>query len=175
MAHMKNNIGPKRRKGAHNLMQTVTHYLNYAASNPNAKIIYYKIDMGDYYYFRNADNNLFNGSIYILATIIKKVMASAAEAEVAGLFTNANKAIFIGHPLIETCHPLPPQPLKTGNTTLQGILIGKLRQKRSKLIDMCFWWLKDRIEQTPFHAEWGPNNENLGGYTTKFHIPVHQY
>ena len=46
---------------------------------------------GSYHYLGNADNNLFNGPIYNLATIIKNVMASAAEAEVAGLFINANK------------------------------------------------------------------------------------
>ena len=139
-------------------MQAVTHFLNYAASNPNAKIIYRKSDMlykinsdaaylfcpdarsraGGYHYLSNADNNLFNGPIYILATIIKNVMASAAEAEVAGLCINANKDIPIRHTLIEMGHPQPPTPLKTDNTTAQGMLTGKFRQKQSKLIDMRF-------------------------------------
>ena len=30
---------------------------------------------GRYHYFSNADDNLFNGPIYILATIIKNIMA----------------------------------------------------------------------------------------------------
>ena len=38
---------------------------------------------------------------------------------------------------------------------------------------MRFWWLKDRIEQKQFRAEWGPGKENLADYTTKFHIPAH--
>ena len=38
---------------------------------------------------------------------------------------------------------------------------------------MRFWWLKDRIEQKQFRAEWGPGIENLADYTTKFHIPAH--
>ena len=38
---------------------------------------------------------------------------------------------------------------------------------------MQFWWLKDRIEQKQFRAEWGPGKENLADYTTKFHIPAH--
>ena len=49
-------------------------------------------------------------------------MASAAEAEVAGLFINASKAIRIRHILIEMGHPQLPTPLKTDNTTTQGIL-----------------------------------------------------
>ena len=38
---------------------------------------------------------------------------------------------------------------------------------------MRFWWLKDRIDQDQFSAEWGPGKENLADYTTKFHIPAH--
>ena len=164
MAHMMNHIGSQKSKGTQKLMQAVTHFLNYAASNPNAQIIYRKSDMlykidsdaaylvcpdarsraGGYHYLGNADNNLFNGD----------VMASAAKAEVAGLFIKANKAIPIRHTLIEMGHPQPPTPLKTDNTTAQGILTGKFRQKRSKSIDIRFWWLKDRIDQEQFSAEW---------------------
>ena len=193
MAHMMNHIGSQKSKGMQKLMQAVTQFLNYAASNPSAKIIYRKSDMlykvdsdaaylvcpdarsqaGGYHYVGNADNNLFNGPIYILTTIIKNVTASAAEAEVAGLFMNANKAIPIRHTLIEMGHPQPPTPLNTDNTTAQGILTGKFRQKQSKAINMQFWWLKDRIKQKQFRAIWGPGKENLADYTTKFHIAAH--
>ena len=56
-------------------------------------------------------------------------MASVAEAEVAGLFINTNKAILIRHTLTKMGHPQPPTPLETDNTTVQGILTGKFRQK----------------------------------------------
>ena len=175
-------------------MQAVIHFLNYVASNPNTKIIYRKSDMlykidsdaaylvcsdarsraGGYHYLGNADNNLFNnGPIYILATIIKNSMVSIAEPEVLDLSSNANKAIPIRHTLIKMGHSQPSTLLKTNNTTAQGILTGKFRQKRSKSIDMCFWWLKNRIGQRQFSTEWGPGKENLADYTTKFHIPVH--
>ena len=45
MAHMMDHIGSQKSKGTHKLMQAVTHFLNYAASTPNAKIIYCKSDM----------------------------------------------------------------------------------------------------------------------------------
>ena len=93
MAHMMNHIGSQKSKGTQKLMQAVTHFLNYAVSNPNAKTIYRKSDMlykiesdtaylvcpdtrsraGGYHYLGNTNNNLFNGPIYILATIIKKL------------------------------------------------------------------------------------------------------
>ena len=105
-------------------MQAATYLLNYAASNPNTKIIYSKSDMlykidsdaayvvcpdarpraGGFQYLGNADNNLSNGSFYILATVIKNVIASAAKTEVADLSINTNKAIPIRHTLIEMGH-----------------------------------------------------------------------
>lgn len=122
-------------------MEAVTNFLNYAASNLNARIIFrasdmlYKIDSdaaylvcpnrrraGGYNYLGNKDNNLFNGPIYILAKIIKNVMASAAEAEVASLFLNAQEAVQIRLTRIDMGHPQPPPPLRTDNTTAQGIL-----------------------------------------------------
>ena len=45
MAHMMNHVGLQKSKGTQKLMQAVTYFLNYAASNPNAKIIYRKRDM----------------------------------------------------------------------------------------------------------------------------------
>ena len=48
---------------------------------------------GGYHYLGNKDDNFFNGSIYVLAKIIKNVMVSAAEAEVAELFTNTQQAV----------------------------------------------------------------------------------
>ena len=100
-------------------------------------------------------------------------MASAAEAEVAGLFMNAQQAVPIRHTLIEMGHTQPPTPLITDNTTAQGILTGKFKQKRSKSIDMRFWWPKDRIDQKQFWPHWKPGKENLADYTTKFHIASH--
>ena len=129
---------------------------------------------GGYYYLVNTDNNLFNEPIYISATIIKNVMASAVEAEVAGLFMNTNKAIPIRYRLIKMGHPQPPTPLKTDNTTAQGVLTEKFRHKSSKPIYMQLWWLKDRIKQKQFRVEWGPGKENLADYTTKFDISAHQ-
>ena len=45
IAHMMNHIRLQKSKGTKKLMQAITHFLEYAASNPNAKIIYRKSDM----------------------------------------------------------------------------------------------------------------------------------
>ena len=45
--------------------------------------------------------------------------------------------------LEELGHPQPPTPIKTDNTTANGIINGTVKQQRSKAIDMRFYWLKD--------------------------------
>ena len=49
--------------------------------------------VGGYQYLGNADDNLFHGPIYVLAKIVKNVMSSAAESEVAGLFINTQHGV----------------------------------------------------------------------------------
>ena len=84
------------------------------------------------------DKTQFNGPVLILAKIIKNVMASAAEAEVAALYPNAQEALTIRQCLIELGHAQLPTPLKPDNVTACGILTGTIKQKRSKAIDMRF-------------------------------------
>ena len=75
--------------------------------------------------------------------------------------------------LIELGHPQPPTPLKTDNSTATGILTGTIKQKRSKAIDMRFYWLKDRVKQRQFDVYWAPGLNNLADYTTKHHSGKH--
>ena len=80
-----------------------------------------------------------NSPIWVLAKVIKNVMASAAESEVASLFMNAQEAVSKKTYLLEMGHPQPPTKMKTDNMTAQGILTGTIKQKRSKAIDMRFY------------------------------------
>lgn len=67
------------------------------------------------------DPELVDSPIYILAKIVEctiaLALALAAEAEVAGLFMNAQEVISIWHTLIEMGHPQPLTPLRTDTTT----------------------------------------------------------
>ena len=114
-----------------------------------------------------------NSPIWVLAKAIKNVMASAAEAEVASLFMNAQEAISTRICLIKMGHPQPVTKMKTDNMTAKGILTGTIKQKRSKAIDMCFYWRKDGQEQGQFDIVWGPGKQNLVDYPTKHHAASH--
>ena len=74
-------------------------------------------------------------------------MASAAEAEVGALFVNGQDAIPLRNTLIELGHPQPPTPIQTDNSTAAGFANDTIKQKRSKAMDMRFYWIKDRVEQ----------------------------
>jgi hypothetical protein len=63
--------------------------------------------------------------------------------------------------------------LTTDNTTADGIINNTVQQKRSKAMDMRFYWVKDRVEQKQFNVGWAPGDTNLGDYFTKNNCPAH--
>ena len=174
-------------------MAATTYFLNYIASNPLPRIKYRVSDMilyvesdaaylvnscarsrcGGYQYLGSKDATVFNAPVFVQAKVIKNVMASAAEAEVAALYLNAQEALPIRQCLIDMGHPQPATPMNTDNQTAMGILNGTIKQKRSKAIDMRFYWLKDRAEQGQFDIKWVPGKYNLADYFTKHHPGSH--
>ena len=119
-----------------------------------------------YHYLGNKDGKLVN-------EIIKAVMSSLAEAECGGLYINAQEAIPLIITLEELGHKQDPVPLKTDNSTAEGITNKKIKQKRSKSMDMRFYWLVDQVEQGLFKVYWAPGNINLANYYSKKHPASH--
>jgi hypothetical protein len=89
-----------------------------------------------YHFFGNSDGKFFNGPIFVLAKIVKNVMASAAEAETGGLFMNAQEAVPERVTAEELGHIQPPTPLVTDNSTADstadGIMNKTVRQNNQK-------------------------------------------
>jgi predicted transcriptional regulator len=76
------------------------------------------------------------------------------EAEVTGTFINAKEGVNVSKIIHSMGHPQPSTPLLTKNLTAFGIVSGKIKQQRSKAIDVCFYWLKDREAQDQCIAFW---------------------
>jgi hypothetical protein len=191
MQHGINDIAASGFKGSTH--EATLHFLNYAATHPDARVIYRASDMilhvdsdaaylvcagarsraGGYHYLSDKDNTVHNGPVFVLAKIIKNVMSSAAEAETGALFMNAQDAIPIRQCLIDLGHPQPPTPIKTDNSTAQGYVNGTIKQKMSKSWDMRFRWLKNREAQQQFKVQWEPGKNNLADYVTKHHTAAH--
>ena len=82
------------------------------------------------------------------------MVSSAAEAEIAGIFTNAEEAVPIRLNLKEMGHKQPPTESITNNQTACDIMNKACRQTISKAIDANYYWIRDRIAQKQFNLIW---------------------
>ena len=114
-----------------------------------------------------------NGAVDVVCTVLREVLSSAAEAELAGLYHNGKAACPLRTCLEELGHPQPPTPITTDNSTATGIANDIIKQKRSKAIDMRFYWIRDRVRQGQFHVFWRRGTSNRADYFTKHHSPAH--
>jgi hypothetical protein len=196
------SIAATQAKATNKTYDEVLWLLNYADSNPNAIIQYSASDMvlhihsdgsylsepksrsraGGHFFLSDLSPSPAeqpktppkpNGPIYSLSKIIRNVMGSAAEAEIASSYTNGQEAIPIRTTLEEMGHPQPPTPMQVDNSTAEGFANETIKQKRSKAIDMRFYWIQDRTRQGQFLVYWRPGTANLADYHTKHHSAAH--
>jgi hypothetical protein len=189
-------------KGTTNTEQAAQQLLDYAATHPNAILQYNASDMqlhidsdasylsmpqarsraGGYFYLSSQSTDPtkeptttppINGAIHVLSHKLRNVLASAAEAEVGALFENGQDAVGIRNTLKDMGHPQHATPIKTDNSTASGIANNTMKQRKSKAMDMRFYWIRDRVQQKHFIVYWRPGTENLADYFTKHHPTAH--
>jgi hypothetical protein len=114
-----------------------------------------------------------NGAIHVNSTILKVVVASAAEAETGAMFYNSQDAVPMRVALDEMGHPQPPTHVRGDNSTAIGIANKTIKQRRSKSMDMRYFWLQDRDAQGQFKYYWDKGEGNRGDYYTKHHSIAH--
>ena len=116
-----------------------------------------------------------NGPLLIKCKTIRHVVSSAAEAETAALFDNAQAARPFRYILTKLGHPQPPTLLKTDNATANAFIHRTMRHKKSKSWDMRYWWLKENSSQSKFKIFWDKGVHNWADYFTKHFAPsVHK-
>ena len=179
-----------------------TQFLDFAATHPNAVLTFRASDMhlwahsdasylseskarsrcGGFYYLSSRPNlpirpddrvPPINGPILIQSKIIDTVMSSAQEAETGAGFYNAQQLVPLRIALDELGHQQGPTPIQFDNKVATSILNDKVSQKRSKAMDMRFYWLRDRVKQKQFHVHWRRGTDNIADYYTKHHSPSH--
>jgi hypothetical protein len=94
-----------------------------------------------------------NGAFFTLCAILRFVVASAAEAELGALFLNCKQATFFRLALEEMGHPQPPTLIHCNYSTAIGITNNTVKQQRSHLMEMCFFWVADAVEQGKFNIK----------------------
>jgi hypothetical protein len=116
-----------------------------------------------------------NGPINVPCKIMREILSSASKAELAGLFYNGKEAAPVRITLEELGHPQPPTSIVTDNSTATGIANDTIRQKRSKSMDMRYYWVRDRVRQGHYQVTWRPGDTNLTDYFTKHHPAKHHH
>jgi hypothetical protein len=185
-------------KGTEKTMEALVQLLDYAATHPDAAIRFHKSDMtlyvhsdasylsepkarsrvGGYFYLGDTneppDNPRPNGAIHVESRILKNIMAAASEAEIGALFHNGQETVHFRQILLELGRPqLHPTRITTDNSTADGFANRRTKIKRSKAMDMRFYWVQDRVDQGQIAVQWGSGQDNHGDYFTKHHPPSH--
>jgi hypothetical protein len=175
-------------------MRKVDQFLDYVASQEEAVLTYEASNMvlavhsdasylsepkarsraGGHFFL--SDNSIFpanNGAVLNIAQIIRNVMSSAAEAEIGAMYINARETVPMRRTLEEMGHPQPRTPLQTDNTAAHSVVTNNVQPRRTKAMDMRFYWLRDRAAQDQFRYYWRPGSKNLADYWTKHHPGTH--
>ena len=165
MAKTLSSIAGRQVKATEKLKEELNQFLDYCSTHPDERVRYVASDMilalhsdashlsepqsksraaGHFYLTNNNHKDMNNGAILTLSKIIKHVVRSASEAEVAALFYNCKAAIPLRIALMEMGHPQPKTPAVTDNTTAEGLMNDTMTSNKSKHYDLRFNWLKCR-------------------------------
>jgi hypothetical protein len=189
-------LASRQSKATERVAADMRMFLDFAATNPDAKLRYKQSTMilhghSDVSYLnepharsRSAahflmsgdptdDKVMHNGGVLTVSGILKHVMSSAAEAETGALFVTCKEGKMYRNTLQDIGHPQPPTPIATDNMTATGIANRTVKHKKTRAMDTRFYWLADRVEQRQFDIRWEPGEGNQADYFTKSHSPKH--
>jgi len=187
-------ISSQQAKATENTAKAVSQLLDYVATHPNDGVTYRASSMvlaahSDASYLTEpgsrsrAGAHIFlteedpiprtNGPVLTISQIIKFVMASAAEAELAALYITAREMIPLRNALNEMGWNQPKSPIQTDNSTAAGFVHDTIIQRRIKMIWMRLHWLRCRAAQGQFRFYWEKGSTNLADYHTKHHPPAY--
>ena len=173
-----NTLGSQQSTATVETAKSITWILNYCATHPDAVVQFHASDMiltfdtdasymsepkarscvGGYHYLSDHPDKTpeppINGPVLVVCNIMKNVMASASEAETGGLYENCQAACPIRVTLEEMGWPQPATPVRTDNQVTKGIVTRTVKQRRSRTINMRFYWVKDQVDQGQFRIHW---------------------
>ena len=187
-----NEIGTTQAQPTEKTKKECQRLMDYLNTYPDVKIRFYKSDMqlhidsdaaylvlpkarshiAGYFQFPSIHTDI-NGAILVECKGLKHVVSSAAEAEMSGIFHNAQTAVPIRRILEGLGHPQKATRIKTDNTTALGFIHKNIHGRKSKTWNMRMNWVKDRQQQKEFDVYWAKGADNNTDYFTKNHPVRH--
>jgi hypothetical protein len=127
---------------------------------PRAKSV-----LGGFHYLGSGD--CINGPFFCTSKTISCVVSSAAEAELGAAFQNAQKGAQFRNTLLELGYPQQPTTIMVDNTVAQGLATDTINARRSKSMDVRFFWLRDRVKKAQFFIQHLAGRWNISDFFTK--------
>ena len=190
-----NIIGSEMVNPTQHLLRQCERLLAYAAAYPDNALVYRASDMilevqtdasylsrsrsrsvagGIGYLGSPGPDELPNGAVLTLSSVLDMVVASAGEAEYGAMFTVTQIAEFTRTVLLALGHAQPPTEMFCDNECALGLANDTVKQRRSKSVDMRYHWVRDRVRQGHFKVTWRSGKTLLADFFTKA-IPVHRH
>ena len=178
----------KQAKPTQSVWDEFLYFLNYAHTWSESKLVFKASDMilildadvsylsedgaksrggGVAYLGKKNDPNFINGAIDVMSVLLPTIVSSVCEGEVAAGFLLAQLAMSFRVNLNAMGYPQDRTLLTTDNQCAEGIANKSTKLKRSKAMDMRYFWLRDRVEQGDFQVKWRSNTKSLADFFTK--------
>ena len=121
--------------------------------------------LGGLHYLGTTD--YINGPFFCTSKLISCIVTSAAEAELGAAFQNAQKGAQFRNTLVELGYPQEATTLLVDNTVAEGLASDTINAKRSKSMDVRFFWLRDRVKKGQFLIKHIMGRWNISDFFTK--------
>jgi hypothetical protein len=178
-------IASKQAKGTKSTMKKCKQLLNYLATHPNAMVQFRASDMilnvhsnmsylfkvnahsracGDFFMGWKPDATkpiTWNGAFFTLCSILRFIVASAAEAKLGAFFLNCKQATIVQLTLKEMGHLQPPTPINCDTSTAVGIANNTVKRQCSWSMEMQYFWVADAVTEGKFDINISPGKRIL--------------
>ena len=88
-------------------------------------------------------------------------MVSTAEVKTGAVFFNYHTAVAICQIFVEMVHSQLTTSVHVDDTCSVGIINDTFHQRKSKSMNIRFYWIHNRVRQDQFHIFWGKGSEIL--------------
>ena len=81
-----------------------------------------------------------NGAVHVMSTVMRQVLSPATEAEVGATFYSCQDAVPLRNTVADLGHVQGATLIITDNECCEGIFNNTVKKKRSKAMDIQFYW-----------------------------------
>merc|ERR1712159_539412 len=108
---------------------------------------------GGYHYLGDKEGETFNAPIRVKTELIPVVTASAAETELHSVYANALKGLKLRKILQDMGHPQDTTPIKTDNSTVNGIIDRSMKARYLRADSNRLQWV-EQVDNKIFEVYW---------------------